>query len=528
MKRIYKLLGVACLLSTMTGCGDFLDRSAQNLIIPKTAVQYKEMLQGEAYFTDLFSNTKWVQMMTDDAEFQEGYSRYKQYSYTGANIEYYGDAYTWQPEIENDYFTDGAYLYLYKQIKVANLCIEGMETAEGTDDERKITLGQAYFTRAMAYFYLANLYGQAYNEAKPTDLCVPLVLNGNISPEEASRATIADIWGQMTDDISKSVENLKDKKTGDFYNISYKAALVIAMRIHLFMEDYDNAILYGEQLLALQPALCDISNQTTATKAYSYTLSSDVMNFFTTSNPEIIWNFNASPTFNSGGYTFYGLFTSYGSGYPGYWIAPSSQATYEGQSTLTSMYEANASAKTGDRRLLYWFLQPSKKSSSTYVNSYNTYRSAKYDISDDKNMLMQCLRTGEVYVSLAEAYARRNKQGDADKAIGYLNTLRSNRINPYTALTAANFATNEDLVQFCWDERRRELCFEECHRWWDMRREGQKKVVHRYNECGTSGNNFQTYTLEDHDAAFVLNFPSAERALCPNMPTNSRPQRTGK
>jgi tetratricopeptide (TPR) repeat protein len=528
MKRIYKLLSVACLLATMTSCGDFLDRSAQNLIIPKTATEYKEMLQGDAYFTELFGKTGWVQMMTDDVEFQEAYSRYSTYKYTGSNIEYYGDAYTWQQEIENDYFSDEAFLYLYKQIKVANLCIEGMESAEGTADERKITLGQAYFTRAMAYFYLANLYGPAYNEAKATDLCVPLVLSGNISPEEASRATVGDIWGQMVSDIDNAMENLKDEKTGDFYNISYKAALVIAMRIHLFMEDYDKAILYGEQILALQPALCDITSQTMATKKYSYTLSKDVANFFTTSNPEIIWNFNTAPSYNSSGYTFYGLFSSYGSGYVGYCITPSSQSVYDGQQTIISMYTANEKALTGDRRLLYWFICPSKKTSASHVWDYNTYRSAKYDRDDDLKMLMQCFRTGEVYVTLAEAYARRNKSGDADKAIGYLNTLRSNRIKPYTALTAADFATNNDLIQFCWDERRRELCFEECHRWWDMRREGQKKVVHRYNECGTSGNNFQVYTLEDHDPAFVLNFPLAERKLSPSMPTNSRPQRTGK
>jgi len=138
---------------------------------------------------------------------------------------------------------------------------------------------------------------------------------------------------------------------------------------------------------------------------------------------------------------------------------------------------------------------------------------------------MQCFRTGEVYVSLAEAYARRGNAGDNVKAIEYLNGLRSKRINPYTSLGVSDFTTNDALVQFCWDERRRELCFEECHRWWDMRRQGQKQVIHRYNYGGTSGNSFVTFTLKEKDPSFILDFPLAERNQSPNLMPNSRPVR---
>ena len=42
----------------------------------------------------------------------------------------------------------------------------------------------------------------------------------------------------------------------------------------------------------------------------------------------------------------------------------------------------------------------------------------------------------------------------------------------YKELTFADFATTADLLQFVRDERRRELCFEEIHRWADLRRYG--------------------------------------------------------
>lgn len=167
MKAIYKLLGVVT-IGMLFGCDDFLERSAQNMIIPEKVEHYKELLQGDAYFKELYDKTCWVQFMTDDAEFQECYSRFSNYDNTADNLEHYNDVYTWQSEIENDNFTDEAYLYLYKQIKIANLCLDGVVTAEGEEDEREILMGQAYFTRAMSYFYLANLYAQAYNEASPT------------------------------------------------------------------------------------------------------------------------------------------------------------------------------------------------------------------------------------------------------------------------------------------------------------------------------------------------------------------------
>lgn len=519
MKMRYKFLTALMLLGVTYSCDDFLERSAQNLIVPETVEHFKEVLQGEGYFKELYDQTSWVQFMTDDAEFQEGYSRYNDYDGTSDNISYYGDAYTWQSEIENEYFTDGAYLYLYKQVKVANICIEGALTSEGEEEDREMLLGQAYFTRAMAYFYLANLYSQAYNEADPDDLSVPLVLDSDITTESPARATIAEIWEQITSDIEAALTNLENKATYDIYTIGYDAALVLATRIYLFMEDWDNAIKYGELLLARKPDLMDITNETMA--ADGYYAGDEVLNFVRVDNPEIIWNF--SPV---DGRTYYDLFYSYGTAYNGYWLATSSQSTYPDQPNLISMYDTDEESQTGDRRLLYWFIPPSERTTPTYVNSYNTYRPLKFDEDDNDNVLVLCFRTGEVYVSLAEAYARRSSGGDDAQAVNYLNQLRQSRINPYTALTVGDFASNDELVQFCWDERRRELCFEECHRWWDLRRQGQKQLVHRYNYGGTSGDSFVTFTLEDHDPAYVLNFPMDEREITPSLEPNNRPNRT--
>ena len=93
MKAIYILLSVV-LTGILFGCDDFLERSAQNMIVPEKVEHYRELLQGDAYFKGLYDKTAWVQFMTDDAEFQECYSRFNNYDNTGDNLEHYSYVYT--------------------------------------------------------------------------------------------------------------------------------------------------------------------------------------------------------------------------------------------------------------------------------------------------------------------------------------------------------------------------------------------------------------------------------------------------
>ena len=50
-------------------------------------------------------------------------------------------------------------------------------------------------------------------------------------------------------------------------------------------------------------------------------------------------------------------------------------------------------------------------------------------------------------------------------------------------------------------------------------------MTHRYNYGGTSGDAFVTFTLQEKDPAFILNFPIVERNQSPNLVPNSRPTR---
>jgi len=352
--------------------------------------------------------------------------------------------------------------------------------------------GQALFTRAYGYFVLANLYAQAYNEASPADLCVPLLTKAVPTLERAHRATIKEVWDLISSDIEESIEFLATTPATSYYEINYEAALLLASRIFLYKEDYDKSIHYGELFLSLHPALRDIRNESTA-----YRNDGSKNAFLAPSNPEIVFAFSdIDRRSNEGSYLYYqwkyyqyggDIFTSV-------------------SNDLYGKYEAN------DRRKWYWFL---------YGDWYWTFSDAVGKFSfDDGLRKTQVMRSGEVYLNLAEAYARKSAP-EMDKSIALLNTLRDNRIVDYTPLTATNFSNQEALVNFVLKERRLELCFEEFHRWWDLRRTGQPSISHVW-----AGEDPKvTYVLQEHDPAYILNFPKYEREYNPDLVPNPRPIR---
>lgn len=108
---------------------------------------------------------------------------------------------------------------------------------------------------------------------------------------------------------------------------------------------------------------------------------------------------------------------------------------------------------------------------------------------------------GEMFVTRAECYAR---TGEKDLAIADLNTLREKRLDNYVALTNADFATDTDLLKFCFDERRRET-LQSYIRLFDLKRMNldpalAKTVIHEFQG--------ETYTATPDSGKLVLPIPA--------------------
>lgn len=486
-----------------SSCSKFLEQSSQDLIRPVTVEHYKELLQGEAYFKDFYKNGWFVDVMTDDIQAMDlGYPT----TNVNYNYEFAKYAYLWGEDLEapTGIFTDKLFQTLYKNILPANACLQIVDELEGTEAERNVLKGQAYFTRAYGYFVLANLYAQSYNEANENDLCVPLILNTTPTLKGYNRATIKEVWDLITSDIVEAVSLLQnDKGNRSVYEVNYRAALLLAIRVFLFKEDYEKVISYGEKFMLTNSSLKDITGITVSPSRNGAGSVAKAF-LFSGTNEEVLFTFGRMT--NATGEGSYLYYSSEMVGLAEVCFAPS----VGGTSPLMDSYEI------GDRRKTHWFAQPDGSVGSIFSQPYYTPMKVNFY---DLCRTSQSMRSAEVYLNLAEAHARKSSP-EVDKSLYLLNQLRQKRIANYTFLTNSDFTDNESLVKFVWEERRRELCFEEFHRWWDLRRTGQPALEHQVLD--------ETYELKKKDKAYILNFPRDEREFNPELIPNNRPTRNAK
>lgn len=498
-KRIVTISLILSML-LLSGCDKFLERKAQNLVVPTTCEQLKEMLQGDGYFLDIVYQNWWMNLMTDDIAYTsvvptDGTVK------EGNSIITYRLVHQWDSEIESEAnnFYDTMFAYYYNQILVANIVLDNIDNISGSDKDREILRGQALFQRAFGYFYLASLYSDVYSEANLDKPCVPLKLTSTPSTSSYARQSIGRVWGQIRTDIDTSVKCLKNHSIANIYEINAKAALIMAMRVALNMQDFDAVIDYGKQLFALNDKLYDITTKGDCVTNDNSLGSSDVVGFISSNNPEIVWLYGSKS---------YSIGTQLSSLVANVFFAVSED--------LISLYNYNTSTQSGDHRLPYFFIHPNISSLRELPNYYYCYNIFKYDDEDGYNRA-NSLRTGEAYLMMAEAYARRSNP-DLPTALNYLNTLRRNRIDHYTDLTSTDLSTVDAVVKFVFDERRRELCFEELHRWWDLRRMGKPAMEHKWA-------NGVVYRMNEGDDGYILDFPLSERTYDPSN-ANPRPIRT--
>lgn len=158
----------------------------------------------------------------------------------------------------------------------------------------------------------------------------------------------------------------------------------------------------------------------------------------------------------------------------------------------------------GDLRKTAYFLKdiPAKKAESWWEEDkpyeYKYYYPVKYrrisntsSAKPSENLLHENWRSVEVMLNLAEAYTRKNNEVTSD-ALNLLNDLRRCRLDRsvFVEKTAADFPNGEALLKFIWEERRRELCFEEAMRFWDLRRQGMPELKHKWY---SSWDTYETY-----------------------------------
>ncbi len=436
---------------------DFLDaKPSSELFIPSTLDDFQELLDRDAIINEtpilgelcsdnyypLTSNMFWQQL----------------------NLKEH-NACIWAPDVYQGQGNVGDWNTPYQAVFYANVVLEGIENVSvnsGNQQRWNAIKGAAYFTRAYAFYNLAQVFAPPYDAATAaSDMGIPLRLSSGVD-EVSVRASVKSTYSQVITDLTKALDLLPDTIAFSNRNRPSKPAVMALMaRIYLSMRDYVNAGIWSNNSLALYDTLID----------YTLLPTSGTMFPFGRTNVETMYLSRLLSTTN---------------------VLKASVSSCIVDSTLYRMYDPN------DLRRVIFF------NTNANPNIRGSYSGSIYCFSG--------LATDEMLLTRAECYAR---AGNTVNAMNDLNKLLQTRwkTGTYIPFTAASPDSALALVLL---ERRKELPFRGL-RWVDLRRLNKEG----YNITLSRTMLGQQYTLLPGDLRYVLLIPPDVISLS-GIPQNPR------
>lgn len=468
MKTLHLFLGLW--IWGCVSCSGFLDEVDQDKFIPSTTDHYASVLLEEFnYYPGIMAG---VAFMTD--EIQEKMGTLSASSWRNSML----PVYTWQRNIERDFENrqvdnNASWGRLYRNIAIVNYVVEQIGDATGTDEEKNFVRGEAHFIRAYCYFTLTNLYAEPYRSEVQAEMTMGVPLRTDIGVQPTyDRATLRENYRQIEEDLKEAIRLLESsglKKS--LYHPTVPACYLLLSRVQLFRKNYDEAIAAVTQVIQ-------------ASGLKKLTAGNVLQPFITASNPEVLYSFG-------GNSNAAGLF--------GTTLANFGFTTHD---NLLNSFTDNDLRRTLSFEAITDRLQ------------YTGYYTRKMKTGFSEWGWIN-LRAAEAWLNRAEAYAY---TGNIDEAQADIKTLMDNR---YTSLEGITIPDEQQaLIRFIRAERFKEFCFEEHHRWFDLRRmeeEERPEIVHIYTEVDGNGNKGMrnTYRLLKNDPNYTLSVPEQEKANNP-------------
>ena len=322
---------------------------------------------------------------------------------------------------------------IYSEIFSCNSIIQGLNSAAASSLTATIKsqlLGEVKFTRAFIYFNAVNLYGD-----------VPLVLGTDPTVNSVlSRSPAATVLQQVVQDLTDAQSALPDNSYISLAGITStsrilpnkQAASALLARVYLYSKDWKNAEAQASNVIG----------------SSSYVLEPVLTNVFLKTSRETIWEIQS-------------ISTSLGNADANSLLMIAAPTTVANDFALSKSL-LNA-FESGDNRFISW-VGKLQSGTTTY------YYAAKYkqNIVASAQLITEypiMFRLAEQYLIRAEARAQQNNLSDAQSD---LNVIRTR-----AGLGNTTAATQTDLLNAIYRERRIELFTEFGHRWFDLKRTGQ-------------------------------------------------------
>lgn len=356
---------------------------------------------------------------------------------------------TWRPIVKFRRYDN-----FYRIIDQANRCLKfipGVPLSEYTSSSPEATrdafLGEAYFLRAFAYFYMARIWGD-----------VPLVLETQdnlIDAINIPRTPQKDILAQCLADLDKALKLLPWQTSNPqdrAIRVSRGAAFALLAHLYAWTGEYAKSIPAIDSVIEKGGySLVDRHNWLSIYKGRS---SEGIFEIAQSSESEGIGNGIAFKTLKK-------PYLNTVSGNAVFTLNPT---------TLNTLY-----ADTNDLRVKNGFAFISttdpiciKYSAITYALPEQTGPIAHYNII--------IFRLADIMLLKAEALAATGSYGDARAILDQIRSVAG--IDPWTG-------TDTDLFEAIIEERGREL-FMEGHRFYDLVRLGRAKSIIRFENINTA------------------------------------------
>lgn len=419
MKRIsiYLIVG---LITFLVACDNYLDVKPMGKVIPETTKDYSTIIQenllnieigyDQAIFGDLQAQSE-LELFSDnlDASLKES-----------GFVNYIGNRINTQQS--------SFYPAYYSVIKDCNIVTENMEDRD-SEMARKL-LATAYAMKGICYYNLFIRYSEPYNPAEATEKLGLSLVNkfdvASVVPRSNQKETAEYIASVLKEAANY---NLEDKN----YILTKDVAEAFLARLYFWIQDWDNAILYANKLLAKYPVI--------GINEYPDMFSS---RFIKTPNM-IVRN-----------------------------VRTDNMLTNEDWLTSLNMTKT----RPASRELVQTFSEGNND--IRYALSFGKEGNR---IRINQKMMPTNIRGEEMCLILAESYANK---GETSNALKFLNMLRKERITTHVDYTEATLpdvypqlitqdATGKALTKLmsailC--ERRKEL-YMEGSRWFELKRNGR-------------------------------------------------------
>lgn len=411
MRKITTFIALAVISFTSVSCDRFLDIQPEGKVIPTTVEDYRKVLTSA--YSKYPSHKSLSALRTDEVNIDENTSDFISYR----EIAMWKDANTDQATTEFPWVSFYSVVFYLNQI-----INEGSKTMSESPEKQQI-LAEAYALRAYTYFDMVNLYGKPYNSATAsTDRGVPVTLDIDLE-QVLKPSSVQAVYDQIHADMSKAEVLMVEQKqaAGVNYRFSKVALLALEARTALYQGDWNKALAYSDQALAIKGEISNLNTVNTAPNHFA--------------SPESILALDNA--FNS-----------------------SVQNLSFASADLLAKYNS-----TTDKRFKLYFEKSGSK-----------YKVIKGGSSDFR----VSFRTSEMYFIKSEALLKQNRLDEAKQT---LLTVLKNRYIPdgYTAVqNQINPMNAAEFMTFILDERLREFALEG-QRWFDLRRADQRKITHTVN-----------------------------------------------